>query len=297
MIYEKDGTFLRFKLDLLALAYGNDNAWFGRPDAMLAGNPLVVGEPSGEGWDQWGESYVHYGVYGITPLTERLYVYGGLSGLSSYSVGQELFTDETRGWNAVEDAYVGLVGGRTDEAGNRFSYNLTVGRQRFTLANGFLIANTAANGQERAALQANARWASDMLALARLRYNTTMIEAFYLDPDELPVVDSGTTYAGINLEFQPVESLDVGLSYVTAPESDFAYFGPTGTPVGTRAGLQVWDARFSYAPNGVGAPGPFFGGEYAVQSNENLDMDARAGWAEAGYSFPRSRWSPTISYR
>ena len=146
VIYEKDGTFLRFKLDLLALTYGNANAWFGRPDAMLAGNPLVEGEPSGAGWEQWVESYAHYGIYGITPIGERLYFYGGLSGLASYSVGQELFTDETRGWNALEDAYVGLVGGRTDADGNRVSYNLSVGRQRFTLANGFLIANTAANG-------------------------------------------------------------------------------------------------------------------------------------------------------
>ncbi len=297
VIYEKDGTFVRFKLDLLALTYANNNAWYGRPDAMLAGNPLVEGEPSGEGWDQWVESYVHYGIYGITPINERLYFYGGLSGLASYSVGQELFTDETRGWNAVEDAYVGLVGGRTDEAGNRLSYNLTLGRQRFTLANGFLIANTAANGKERAALQANARWASDLLALARIRYNDTMLEAFYLDPDELPDIDTETAYAGLNFEARPMENLDIGLSYVTSPNSNFNYFGPTGDIVGTREGLQVWDARFTYTPNGAGAPGPFFGAEYAVQSNKNFDMDARAGWAEIGYSFPQARWSPTLSYR
>lgn len=297
VIYEKDGTFLRFKLDLLGLTYGNYNAWYGRPDEMLSGNPLVEGDPSGEGWDQWLESYAHYGIYGITPLSDQLYVYGGLSGLASFSTGQELFTDKTRSFNGVEDAYVGLVGGQTDEAGNRLSYNLTLGRQRFTLANGFLIANTAANGQERAALQANARWSADMLALARFRYNSTMIEAFYLDPDELPDLDSETTYAGVNLEFEPLENLNVGLSYVTSPESTFTYFGPTGAPAGTRDGLEVWDARFTYAPNGIGAAGPFFGGEYAVQSNRNFDMDARAGWAEVGYSFPQSRWSPTISYR
>ena len=56
--------------------------------------------------------------------------------------------------------------------------------------------------------------------------STTMLEAFYLDPDELPVIDTETTYAGLNLEFQPVDGLDVGLSYVTVPESDFNYFGP-----------------------------------------------------------------------
>lgn len=297
VLYEKDGTYIRARLDLLGLYYANNNAWFGRPDLMLSGNPLVEGTPAGEGYDQWVEGYAHYGIYGITPVTPNLYVYGGLSALTTGSAGQELFTDETRTYTGVEDAYVGVVGGRTDAAGNRFSYNLTVGRQRFTLANGFLLANTAANGQERAALQANARWSSDLLALARVRYNDTLFELFYVDPDELPVIDTGTVYVGANFETQPLEGLNLGLTYLTAKESSFNYFSPTGEIIGTREGLQVYDARFTYSPNPPGEAGPFFGAEYAVQRNRNFDMDARAGWIEAGYSAPRARWSPTVSYR
>ena len=296
-IYDKDGTYLRFKLDMLALYYANNNSWYGRPDLMLQGNPIVQGNPAGKGYEDWVEAYVHYGAYGITPLGEELYVYGGLSAITAASAGQELFSDETRGFTGIEDAYIGLIGGRTDTLGNRFAYNITVGRQRITLANGFLLVNTASNGNERAALQANARWSSDLLALARFRYNTTMLEFFYLDPDELPVVDSATAYAGVNLEFQVSPALEFGLSYMTSPESNFNYFGPVGEILGTREGLNVYDARFNYAPNGYGAPGFFIGGEYAVQDNSNLDMDARAGWAEIGYSFPAARWSPTISYR
>lgn len=296
-LYEKDGTYVRFKLDLLGLYYANNNAWYGRPDLMLSGNPLVEGTPSGEGYDQWGESYLHYGIYGITPINPSTYVYGGLSAITSFSSGQELFTDETRSYTGIEDAYVGIVGGQTDADGNRVSYNLTFGRQRFTLANGFLIANTAANGQERAALQANARWAADFLALAQFRYNDTKLEFFYLDPDELPVIDTGTVYWGANLEIEPTDGLNLGFSYVESPESTFNYFTPVGGIAGTREGLQVYDARFTYSPNPPGQAGPFFGGEYAVQRNRNFDMDARAGWVEAGYSWPEVRWSPTVSYR
>lgn len=300
LIYERDGTYLRFKLDLLSLYYANDNAWYGRPDAMLAGNPLVVGEPAGRGWDQWVESYAHYGVYGIRPINADTYVYGGLSAITSVSIGQELFTDKTRGYTGFEDAYLGIVGGRTDADGNRLSYNVTVGRQRFTLANGFLIANTAANGNNRAALQANARWSSDLLALAQLRYNDTKFELFYLDPDELPLLDTKTVYIGANLEMQPVDGLTLGLSHVSVPRSSQQYFvfdpsNPAVPRVETRDGLQVWDARFTYAPNASG--GVFVGGEYAIQSNRNHDMDARAGWVEVGYSWPEARWSPTVSYR
>lgn len=297
VLYDKNGTFLRFKLDLLSLYYANNDAWYGEPAPLLAGNPLVNGTPAGEGYEDWIEAYAHYGLYGITPISDRLYFYAGVSGLVAHSRGQELFTDQTRTRNGVEDAYLGLVGGRTDDEGNRFVYTLTAGRQRFTLANGFLIANTAANGQDRAALQSNARWAADRLILGRIRYNSTLLELFHLDPDELPAIDSKSTYRGLNLEFDPIPDLTVGISYLTAPRSSFRYFGPDGRPIGEREGLRVYDARFNYVPRGIGSPGPFLGAELARQSNRNFDMKAKAGWFELGYAFTRSAWSPSLSYR
>lgn len=297
LIIDRNGTVLKFKLDAFSLYYANNNAWYGRPDLMLAGNPLVKGRPSGRGYDDWVEGYLHYGIYGITPLNDSLSFYGGLSAITSGSYGQELFTDKTRSYTFFEDAYVGIVGGNVDEAGNRLTFNLTAGRQRFTLANGFLIANTAANGDERAALQANARWSSDLLVLGQVAYNDTKLEAFYVDPDELPLLDSKTRIAGLNIETKPLEGLTFGATYLTVPKSTANYFGPTGTIVGTRDGLELYDARFSYQPNPTGAPGPFFGAEIARQMNRNFDMDARAGWVEAGYHFPQVKWSPTISYR
>ncbi len=297
LILDRNGTMLRFKLDALALYYANDNAWYGRPDLMLAGNPLVQGRPSGRGYDDWVEGYLHYGIYGITPLSDSVSFYGGLSAITSGSLGQELFTDRTRNYTFFEDAYVGIVGGEVDEKGNRLVFNLTAGRQRFTLANGFLIANTAANGEERAALQANARWAADFLALGQVAYNDTKFEAFYLDPDELPSLDTKTRIMGLNLEAKPLAGLSIGTSYLSVPQSDSSYFGPTGAVVGTREGLEVHDLRFTYQPNPAGSAGPFFGGEIARQTNRNFDMDARAGWLEVGYQLPEARWSPTFSYR
>lgn len=297
LLLDRNGTYIKFRLDALSLYYANNNAWYGRPDLMLAGNPLAQGEPAGRGYDDWVEGYVHYGVSGIAPLGERLYAYAALSGMTTGSYGQELFTDETRTYTDVEDAYVGLVGGNVDEAGNRLTFNASAGRQRFTLANGFLIVNTAANGEERAALQANARWANDLLVLGQVAYNEYKFEAFYVDPDELPLLDSKTVYAGVNFETKPLAGLMLAATYLTVPESEAGYFGPTGTVIGGRDGLRVYDARFTYEPRPTGAGGPFFGGEYARQSNREFAMDARAGWLEAGYHFTQARWSPTVSYR
>ena len=296
-LYDRNGVFLKAKLESLAMYYGNNNAWYGRPDAMLNGNPLVDGRPAGKGYENWVEGFVHYGLYGIAPLTDELYIYGGLSAITAGSSGQELFTDRTRVHTDVEDAYVGLVAGRTTATGDRYVLNLSAGRQRFTLANGFLIANTAANGQKRAALQANARWAGDMVGLAQFSINNTKVEAFYVDPDELPLLDSKTRIAGVNLEFAPVAGLMVGGSYLFVPQSNAAYFGPTGTPIGTREGLRLYDVRFTWSPRPAGASGPFFGGELALQTHDDIIMRATAGYGEVGYNFTGVKWQPSVSYR
>ncbi len=296
LLYDRNGTVLRFKFEVLNLYYANNNAWYGRPDLLLAGNPLAVGKPSGKGYDQWVESFAHYGLYGITPLNANLYVYGGISAITSLSYGQELFTDLSRSHTAIEDAYVGIIGGRTDATGNRLAFNLSAGRQRFTLANAFLIANTAANGDERAALQANARWAADMLVLGQVAWNNTKFEAFYVDPDELPILDTETKLAGLNVESVVRPGLLLGASYVTAPESQANYFTPVGGIAGTREGLQLIDLRFTYTQPG-GQEGWFFGGEVARQTNRNFAMDARAAYGEVGYSFAKAKWSPSVSYR
>lgn len=296
-LYDRNGTLLRFKLEGLALYYGNNNAWYGDPSAMLAGNPLVQGKPAGAGYSDWGEAYLHYGLYGMTPLTDSLYVYGGLSAISSGSSGQELFSDWTRTYTAVEDAYVGVVGGQTDASGNRLAFNLMAGRARFTLANAFLIANTAQNGWNRAALQSNARWASDMLVYGALTWNDTRFEAFYVDPNELTILDTDTRIAGVNVETELSSGWMFGASWLTAPQSTQAYFGPTGTVIGTREGLNLVDLRFSFTPEAGNVPGPFFGGEIARQTNRNFDMDARAAYGEVGYSIADAKWSPAVSYR
>jgi hypothetical protein len=295
VLWDRGGTYARVRLESLGIYYGNDDAWYGRPEAMLAGNPLVQGTPAGAGYSDWAEGFVHAGLYGITPLTPWLSAYGGFSAILSGSSGQELFTDETRDYLGVEDAFVGLVGGRTGAAGDRLVVNASAGRQRYLLGDGFLIANTSANGDERAALQSNPRWAADMLARVQLRYNTTLFEAFHLDPDELPVVDSGTRILGANIEAEPRPGLTVAGSALYVPESDFGYFTPTASF--TREGLRVYDARFRWTPRAQGLSGAFLAGEAALQENSNFPMRATAFTGEIGYAFADLPWAPTLSYR
>jgi opacity protein-like surface antigen len=207
-----------------------------------------------------------------------------------------LFTDETRGYWGIEDAYAGIVGGTTSADGNRFVFNLSGGRQRFSVSDGFLIANTASNGGDRAALQSNPRWAADALVLAQARYNNMKFEAFYLDPDELPLIDSETVITGINVETRVSSTIDLGAMFLRVPTSDFGYF--TTTDSFSREGLQVFNGRVRWQPNVASTAGLFLAAEAALQRHEHIDMRAFGWTVEAGYSFANTLpWSPTISYR
>lgn len=294
-LYQSNGTLIRAKVETLAMYYGNSNAWFGRSDLMLNGNPFAVGKSAGKGYSQWLEGFVHGGLYGITPLTDTLYIYGGVSAIASGSVGQELFTDKTRSHVAFEDAFAGLVGGHTSEQGDRLVYNLSAGRQRFSIGEGMILVNTAMNGLNRAALQSNPRWAGDQVALARLAYNDWKVEAFHVDPDELPEVDSKTRIQGINLETTALRDFSLGLTALRVPKSQTAYY--TTSSQLQREGLRVLDLRLRWQPLSQDGSGPFVAAEAARQSHSRFDMRADGYYGELGYVFAKAAWTPVFSYR
>lgn len=295
VLVNRDGRYLRLKLEGLAMYYSNHGAWYGQPGPMLEGNPLVDGEVPGAGFAQWVEGYVHLGAYGMVPLSESATLYAGASVIGSASVGQELFTDRTRSYTAVEDAYLGVVGGRTTADGNRLVYNLSAGRQRFSIGDGFLVVNTASNGSNRATLQSNSRWAGDFVALAQVAYNNFRVEAFRVDPDELPLIDSRTVLNGINLQARLAGGWEVGATHLRVPRSNTAYYTPTGQF--GREGLWVNDLRLRWQPRQSDQAGPVLSAEYARQGNDDFDMRAVGWMAEALYQFPAQPWSPSLSYR
>ncbi|WP_423186501.1 hypothetical protein ACO1PK_15485 [Alishewanella sp. d11] len=296
-LYQHDGTFIKARLELLGMYYANQDAWFGKPDLMLEGNPFVQGTPAGKGFSNWFEGFAHVGLYGITPVTEQVHVYGGASGILSGSIGQELFTDKTRQHFALEDAFLGVVGGNNNEKGDRFVYNLTAGRQRFSIGDGFILTNTSQNGLNRAALQSNPRWAADNVFLARMVFNNIKIEAFSVDADELPELDSKTVITGINAELKLANYL-LGAAWMTVPESNSRYF--TSAAQLSREGLKVANLRLRWQPFQA-APNekihPYFASEVAKQTHKDFDMLALGYFMEAGLAFPSLNWTPSLSYR
>jgi hypothetical protein len=88
--------------------YSDPNVWFGRPDLFLRGNPLA-GKLPGRA-PAWTEGFVEFGLAGAAQLGDSpLDLYGALTGLTSWTLGQDFFRADTRRYTGIEKAYGGLL--------------------------------------------------------------------------------------------------------------------------------------------------------------------------------------------
>lgn len=295
-VYNSPRTFVVLKFAASEMAYSNGNAWFGQPDVVTAGNPLAD-HPVGKGYTGWLEGFASGGIYGVTKIVPsiNLHLYGGVNYLASFSAGNELFTNRSRIYGDIEEAYAGVVGGGRTANGHFYRYNVLYGRKQFMLGDGWLIVNTSMNGDNRAALQLNPRWAAKNVVQAGLQWDRLFFQFFRLEPNELATLNSRTVINGLNLELGNKDRMIIGASFLQVPRSGFKYYLPDGT-VHTREGLQVYNLRlFRNAPLGQG--GLFIKAEGGYQRNPNFDMSAWAYYGEAGWSFAKSYGSPSVSYR
>lgn len=296
VIYARENTFLTFRGALSEMAYGNSDAWFGVPGPFVEGNPLAD-TPAGGGWTAWLEGYAMGGIYGIVRIVPRwnVHLYGGAGYIAAWSVGQELFTRRGRLRGGAEDAFVGIVGGGRTASGRDYSWNATFGRKSFVLGNGWLIVNTAMNGDVRAALQLSPRWAARQLFQAGGRYGNFLAQFFRIRPDELPILSSRTVLMGFNAEWTPCPWVQAGAAVLHVPRSDVRYYLPDGG-IRSRKGLWVYNLRL-YGNPPTERPGPFYKAEFGYQRNSHFPMRALAGYVHAGWNFARTHLRPTVGYR
>lgn len=273
--------------------YSDPNVWFGRPDLFLNRNPLAGRRPGRA--PAWTEGFVEFGFAGAAQLGDSpLYLYGALTGLTSWSLGQDFFRADARSVTGVEKAYGGLL--YVDPTtGN--SLNVSLGRQTVTLNDGFLIhfVRGAANAGVRGASYIGARTANDFSVVADGRMGPWSFKAFYIDPNELPLVDSRSTFAGLNLRYAITPTLSVDASYITVPRSTSTSATPDGRRL-PREGLQTlagglrWNQAF-------GVEGMWLASEIAHQTHDRYAMSAWAGYGLIGYQASHLPWSPSLSYR
>jgi hypothetical protein len=275
----------------------NTNTWFGQSDVFTQGNPLAL-SPAGKGTYSWQDFYFEPGFGGITQIGQiPLYAFGSASFIGAATLNPALFRSDSRFFARMEKLYGGLIYGYRKNASDRFAILLSGGRQPYGISDGFLFAQQsgASNGDIRAALLSNPRTAFQNTAFAKVRLNNFLLEGFYLDPDELDVINNNTKLIGANLDYNDNKNLAIGFTYSHVISSRFSYFTPGGQKL-SREGLNVFYPRLRLT-NPFGLNGLWMRAEYAHEPNDNFNMSANAWFGWIGYTFQDSPWRPTISYR
>ena len=287
-LYQSDRSLVRFILNGGIGVFSDTNPWFGNADDFVAGAYQPTGTIT------WGEAYLEPGLAGITQVgDEPFYIYGAGTYTLSTTVQPDIFRTDSRFFADIEQLYGGLL---ATEPNSSVSFNLSAGRQKFQLNQGFLFSQFAgsANALNRAASFSNARTAYEQTVLANLRWGDVRLQGFFLQPDELPVADSQTQYLGTSLSFNH-QNLEAALTYIAVPQSNRAYVLPDGNSF-SREGLQVINPRLRLSSL-FGVPGLWAEGEYAYQFSHQQSMAAQGGYVWLGYTAEEVPWQPSISYR
>lgn len=273
--------------------YSDGNPWFGQPSLFNGRNPLAGSLPGNRA--TWNEGYLEYGQAAAIQLGNvPLYLYGMLTGMTTWSLGQDIFRDDARSITGIERGYAGLL--YVDpQSGDHV--NLSAGRQTFTLNDGFLInmVKGSANAGPRGASYLGPRLANDFSALFSAGLEDWTFRAFYIDPNELGRLESNTTFLGANLRYDMTSNLSVDATYIGIPESKSTYANPYGAVL-PREGLRTVAGHALYR-NAFDLPGLWSEAELAHQSHEQFDMSAWAGYGLIGYRANELSFKPSISYR
>lgn len=269
-------SYLRPTIMLEGAAFSESNAYQGA-------SRNVIGDHVGD----WYEYAITGGLEGAFELGDSGILYGRASAIGAGSQGLDAagsdFDDRYPEKLEMEDAYLGWRSGTLFPALGEDALDLSVGKQRYQIGSGFFMWDGASDGGKRGAFWIAPRKAFYSTAIARLTSGPYKLEAFYLEPDDEPF--TSTDAAGANFEYTAVETGTLGISYLEILDSD----------VESRDGMNFVDWRLALTP--LASDRSFsLSGELALEVNGS-DSHSHAWYAETGYEFDETAWTPFVSYR
>lgn len=273
-------------------AYSDANPWFGQPELFNAFNPLAGHLPGRQ--TTWTEGSLELGGGFATQIGDRpVYAFGALTGMKTWTIGQDIFRDDLRDFDAIEKAYVGIL---YADAETRNTAKISVGRQTFTLNDGFLVnlVKGSANAGERGASYLGPRLANAFSILADGRTGPWGFNIFYIDPNELEQIDTHSTFLGANLKYNFNDNASLDGTVITIPTSQSSYANPYGLTL-DREGLFTVSAHLKW--RNLMIDGLFIESEVAHQFHPDYQMNAWAGYGTLGYIARKANWTPSLTYR
>lgn len=200
-------------------------------------------------------------------VDERNELYGAVSVGGTQTAGSDAFDYDDQGTIRFGSAVLGLRG----TAGDGWRYDLSFGRQPFTLGTGMLLAAGSSNGYTWGGGASAKRivWGNSLLA--RLGQGEWTGSAFALEPDEAPAAFTGTRVQGLALEWARPAIGQAGLAFITVPRSQAVYPGnlaPLAFIDNGRQGLDTWHGWADLSGFIPALPALGVRAEFAQQRNE-----------------------------
>jgi len=241
-------------------------------------------DPSGDLSENWMESFAKPALSATYSLDKgELYGAASVVGERTFSAPPPLVGEEASSFQ-VEDLYLGWRSGGSLGIGED-ALDFTVGRSQYQLGRAFLLWDGGGEGGTRGGYWSNARKAWEFAGIARFKPKRHALEAFYLDRDEVPESETGTTVWGVNYELSLGEANTIGTSYLDLSSDSLP----------DRDGMSVFNVRGYLAPF-KRVPDLSFGAEYARETNGDR-LHSNAWMAQAAYQLSKVAWQPTLSYR
>lgn len=252
--------------------------------------------PSFDADRQFGELWIHPKLDGEFALGGGRAIYGALSVGLSQTLGADPFDNDDQGAVRFENASLGLRG----ETAGGWRYDLSFGRQRFTLGSGMLLTAGSSNGGSWGGAASTPRKAWGRSAIARLGQGEFNAQAFVLEPSELPETRTDTRVQGLSIEWARSEAGKAGLAWLTVPTSHAIYPGdlaPLAFIENGRDGLQTWHGWADVGGLVPGVPALRLRAEFAVQRNDITRADGRRDPMRAeAWLLGASYWAQTLPF-
>lgn len=291
-IYDKDNIELNVDIEAVVGTFYSEERY-------------NLGAKSEAGDAKWQEGYVKYGLSGRHSIGSGGGLYGAVNLVTSGTWGDGDaggFTSGEERETTLEDAYVGWRSGSLIPVLGENGLDISLGRQPFTIGDGFLINDDALNFGD--ALNAPGldfnRGGAYWLA-ARKAFNETAIvriggsdglraDLFWLSSDNRAQAEM--ELAGINAEYVGQKGT-FGLAYIEGLDVDDTYAPVTGYL--SRDGQQTTSLRYQ---GNAGVEALFLSAEFVNQKpGARSGKDANAWYAEAGWTFSDLPWAPSVNYR
>jgi len=290
--YQGDNSsFLQASVGLDLAYFSMDDAWYGNDRAVI-----------GSDIDNWWESLVRLGLEGSYTLPNSQTFYARVDAVQANTFGgiDVGGTNDVHGDVSslrLDKAYAGWRSGQLFSSLGQDFLDIALGRQLYTVGDGFLFACQGQGGGKRAAWYLGGRRSTDFSTIIRMHSGPWSGDLFYFEEDRMNDFekeyfgDQNTRAGGVTMEYAFSESAHLGGS-LFALDSDNL----------NRDGMQVYDLRGDIKPfarlGGAEILRPLrFAGEYAHEDKDNDQENGNGWYAAVSYQFAEVPWQPELTYR